>query len=126
MKIGMVTDTLGHLSFDKMLATAAGLGIQGLEFNAANWTSAPHFDVQKMVSDAGARKALSGALKSHNLELTALNAKFASRADRIIQISRLFFALCRMKLITIGVECCELKVVTLESTGKCFACACIR
>ena len=74
MKIGMVTDTLGHLSFEKMLATAAGLGIQGLEFNAANWTSAPHFDLKEMVSDSGARKVFSTALKNHNLELTALNA----------------------------------------------------
>ncbi len=74
MKIGMVTDTLGHLPFEKMLATAAGMGIQGLEFNAANWTSAPHFNLKSMISDAGARKAFSSALKNHNLELTALNA----------------------------------------------------
>ena len=74
MKIGMVTDTLGHLPFEKMLATASGMGIQGLEFNAANWTSAPHFELKKMVTDAGARKAFSAALKNHGLEFTALNA----------------------------------------------------
>ncbi len=33
MKIGMVTDSLGHLSFTEMLDTAARLGV---EFNAAN------------------------------------------------------------------------------------------
>jgi sugar phosphate isomerase/epimerase len=38
MKIGMVTGSLGHLSFDKMRDTAAQLGIKGVKFNAANWT----------------------------------------------------------------------------------------
>jgi hypothetical protein len=32
MRIGLVTDSLGHLSFDEMLETASGLGIQTLEF----------------------------------------------------------------------------------------------
>lgn len=36
MKIGMVTDSLGHLGLDQMLDTAAALGIKGVEFNAAN------------------------------------------------------------------------------------------
>ena len=34
MKIGMVSDSLGHLSFDAMLGTAAKLGVQGVEINA--------------------------------------------------------------------------------------------
>ena len=74
MKIGMVSDSLSHLGFEKMLATAAGMGIQGIEFNAANWTSAPHFDLQQLVADAGARKNFSAALKRFDLELVALNA----------------------------------------------------
>jgi sugar phosphate isomerase/epimerase len=74
MKIGMVSDSLGHLSFEKMLATASGLGIQGIEFNAANWTSAPHFDLKKLVAEAGARRNFAAALTKHELELVALNA----------------------------------------------------
>ena len=74
MKIGMVSDSLGHLPFDKMLATAAGLGIEGIEFNAANWTSAPHFNLKAMVSDAGERKKFTAELKSHGLQIVALNA----------------------------------------------------
>lgn len=51
MKPGMVTDSLGHLGFDRMLETAAKLGVRGLEFDAASWTSAPHMNV--MPADPG-------------------------------------------------------------------------
>ena len=74
MKIGMVSDSLGHLPLEKMLATASRMGIQGIEFNAANWTSAPHFNQTKMISDAAARKTFAAALKAQGLELVALNA----------------------------------------------------
>ena len=74
MKIGMVTDSLGHLSTKQMLNSAAELGISGLEFNACNWTSAPHFKLSAMLKDVTARKALQVELKVRNLELIALNA----------------------------------------------------
>lgn len=74
MKIGMVSDSLGHLPLEKMLATASRMGVQGIEFNAANWTSAPHFNLKKILSDAAARKYLKAALKSDGLEIVALNA----------------------------------------------------
>ena len=41
MKIGMITDSLGELSFDDLLGTAAELGIERLEFAAGNWSRAP-------------------------------------------------------------------------------------
>ncbi len=74
MKIGMVTDSLGHLPYGEMLDTATALGIQGLEFNACNWTSAPHFDLAGLANDKGQRKTLLSDLKSRGLELIALNA----------------------------------------------------
>jgi sugar phosphate isomerase/epimerase len=74
MKIGMVTDSLGHLSFDAMLDTAAGFGIQGVEFNAANWTSAPHLNLKSLLDNATARKAFKAAVTQRNLEIIALNA----------------------------------------------------
>jgi sugar phosphate isomerase/epimerase len=74
MKIGMVTDSLGHLSYAKMLDTAAALGIQGLEFNACNWTSAPHFNLAEMVKSKPARAKLQADLKARDLSLIALNA----------------------------------------------------
>lgn len=74
MKIGMVTDSLGHLPYMDVLNAAASLGISGLEFNACNWTSAPHFSLPVMVKNAGLRKSLLADLKARNLELMALNA----------------------------------------------------
>jgi sugar phosphate isomerase/epimerase len=74
MKIGMVSDSLGHLSSDDMLNTAAKLGIQGVEFNAANWTSAPHLNLKSLLSDVSARKTFVAAVKQRNLEIIAHNA----------------------------------------------------
>jgi sugar phosphate isomerase/epimerase len=74
MKIGMVTDSLGHLSLDDMLDTAARLGIIGVEFNAANWTSAPHMDLKALLDVPTERRKLLKSVKSRGLEIMALNA----------------------------------------------------
>jgi sugar phosphate isomerase/epimerase len=47
MKIGMVTDSLDHVSLEDMLHKASRLGGKGVEFNAANWTSAPHLNLKQ-------------------------------------------------------------------------------
>lgn len=70
----MVTDSLGHLSLDEMLDMAAGMGIAGVEFNACNWTSAPHMDLKELVKSAPAQKALREALNKRRLSLIAFNA----------------------------------------------------
>ncbi len=74
MKIGMVTDSLGHLSFIDMLDTAARLGIEGVEFNAANWTSAPHLDLKGLLENAAARREFLSAVERRGLSIAALNA----------------------------------------------------
>ena len=74
MKIGLVSDSLGHLAFEKMLDTAKAYGIAGVEVNSCNWTSAPHCDLAGLVKDAGKRKTFAGAFKSRGLDLIALNA----------------------------------------------------
>jgi sugar phosphate isomerase/epimerase len=74
MKIGMVTDSLGHLSLDDMLDTAARLGIKGVEFNAANWTSAPHMDLKALLNAPVERRSLLKSVTSRELEIIALNA----------------------------------------------------
>jgi len=70
----MVSDSLGHLARDEMLDAAARFGISGIEFNAANWTSALHLNIGEMLSSAGERKNLLTAVKLRGLEISALNA----------------------------------------------------
>ena len=74
MKIGLVSDSLGHLEFTGMLDTAKANGIAGVEINSANWTTAPHCDLARLVKDAGARKAFMKEFDKRGLELIALNA----------------------------------------------------
>jgi sugar phosphate isomerase/epimerase len=74
MKIGMVTDSLGHLSLGDMLDTAARLGIKGLEFNVANWTSAPHLNLRALLQSSAERRNFLTSVKKHGLEIIALNA----------------------------------------------------
>ena len=57
MKIGMITDSLGELSFDDLLGTAAELGIERLEFAAGNWSRAPHLALDRMLDSAPARES---------------------------------------------------------------------
>jgi sugar phosphate isomerase/epimerase len=74
MKIGMVTDSLGHLSFHDMLDTAARLGVKGVEFNAANWTSAPHLNLKALLESSAERRDFLTSIRKRGLEIIALNA----------------------------------------------------
>jgi len=74
MKIGIVSDSLGHLSFEELLDAAVELGVQGVEGNTGNWSSAPHIDLPALVTDAGARGRFLGSFERRGLELIALNA----------------------------------------------------
>ncbi len=73
MKIGLVSDSLGHLKFTDMLDAAKANGIAGVEINSANWTTAPHCDLSKLVKDADARKTFKKEFETRGLELIALN-----------------------------------------------------
>jgi sugar phosphate isomerase/epimerase len=73
MRIGLVTDSLSDLPLDKLLATAAGMGIAMLEFGCGNWSSAPHLQLDAMLESPAARKEFQAKLRDHGLELSALN-----------------------------------------------------
>ena len=73
MQIGLVTDSLGHLATDDMLATAARLGIERLEFGCGNWSSAPHVDLAALLDSGELRREFMVKLKGHGLSLSALN-----------------------------------------------------
>jgi sugar phosphate isomerase/epimerase len=73
MKIGMVTDSLGHLSLDELLPTAAELGLECLEFACGNWSTAPHLNLDRMLESEAARREFMAKLRDHGLEISALN-----------------------------------------------------
>ena len=69
----MITDSLGELSFDELLATAARLGIEMLEFAGGNWSRAPHLDLDRMLESAPARREFAAQLADHGMAISALN-----------------------------------------------------
>lgn len=73
MKIGMITDSLGSLSFHEMLSASAELGLETLEFACGNWSSAPHLDLDRLLDSEVARRDFIAAVRDHGLEIAALN-----------------------------------------------------
>ncbi len=73
MKIGLVTDGLGHMEFDQLLETASELGLQAIELGCGAWSQAPHVDRRALLNDPGARAALLSEVAAHGLEISALN-----------------------------------------------------
>ena len=73
MRIGMVTDSLGQLSLDELLQTAADLGIEMLEFPCGNWSSAPHVNLDAMLDSESMRAEFLAKLRGHGISLSALN-----------------------------------------------------
>ena len=73
MKIGLVTDSLGHLSFDDLLPTAARSGIEMLEFCCGGWSRAPHLNLDQLLESAPERATFLAKLRDHGFEISALN-----------------------------------------------------
>lgn len=73
MKIGMITDSLGDMSVDEVVKTAADLGIERLEFAGGNWSRAPHLKLDAMLESEAARREFLARLKDHGIALSALN-----------------------------------------------------
>lgn len=73
MRVGLVTDSLGHLSLDEMLPAAAEAGVELLELGCGNWSDAPHLDLDKLLGDASARRDFVAKIAGHGLGISALN-----------------------------------------------------
>jgi len=73
MRIGLNTDSLGHLPFDEMLDTVADLGVQTLEFCCGGWSSAPHVNLNLLVENEKERANFVAKVRDHGLEVDALN-----------------------------------------------------
>jgi sugar phosphate isomerase/epimerase len=73
MKIGMITDSLPDTDFETLLATAARLGLDMLEFGCGNWSSAPHLKLDRMLESDTERRNFGSRLSAHNIGISALN-----------------------------------------------------
>jgi sugar phosphate isomerase/epimerase len=74
VKLGFVSDSLGGMTFEDMLDTAARLGVAGVEVNTGGWSTAPHVDLAGMKDSAAARRAFLKAFADRGLEVISLNA----------------------------------------------------
>ena len=73
MKIGMLTDSLPHHSFDAMLDASAELGLECLEFATGNWSNAPHLNLDELLDSLPARQDFMAKITAHGLTISALN-----------------------------------------------------
>lgn len=73
MHLTLMTDSLGQLPFEEMLDTAAMLQIETLEIPTGGYSSAPHMDIDKLLSSAEERKKYLSAIESRGLKLEVLN-----------------------------------------------------
>lgn len=74
MKLGFVSDSLGGMSFTDMLDNAQRMGVSGVEVNTCGWSTAPHCDMQQLLSSATARSEFVNAFDARGLEIISLNA----------------------------------------------------
>ena len=73
MKIGMITDSLPDTDFETLLATAARLELDMLEFGCGNWSSAPHLKLDRMLESDSERRDFGSRLAAHGIGISALN-----------------------------------------------------
>lgn len=73
MKLGMITDSLGHLALEPMLEIAQDLGFEALEFACGNWSPAPHVDLERMLAEPQARRRFLAAVSRRGMSVCALN-----------------------------------------------------
>ena len=73
MKLGMITDSLAALPFDEVLDISMRLGLDMIELGCGNWSSAPHIDIDRLISSEQVRKELCAKVRGHGLTISALN-----------------------------------------------------
>lgn len=73
MRLCLNTDGLAHLPFEEMVETSKKLGIESLEIACGNWSSAPHIDLDAMISSEAARQKFMDTIHKNGLVLEALN-----------------------------------------------------
>jgi sugar phosphate isomerase/epimerase len=73
LALGLLTDSVAHLSLADALDLVADCGLTGVELATGAWSTAPHVDVRRLLDSAEEREALLAQLEERGLTLTALN-----------------------------------------------------
>ena len=73
MRIGLNTDSLGHLPFDEMLEIVGDLGIETVELCCGGWSTAPHVNLELLLEKESERENYLAKIRDHGLEIDALN-----------------------------------------------------
>ena len=74
MRIGLITDSVGHLPLEGALDLAQEHGLSSVEIATGNWSEGRHADLPTLVSSAEARAEFAEKISSRGLALSALNA----------------------------------------------------
>lgn len=74
VRVGLITDSVGHLPFEEALDLAHDLGLDSVEVATGNWSASPHADLPALVSSAEARSDFSEKISTRGLTLSALCA----------------------------------------------------
>lgn len=73
MKIGLVSDCLASQSFEQLLQTCKKMEIEQIELGIGNWSSAPHVDLDGLLSSESKRDEMKGLLKDYGITISAFN-----------------------------------------------------
>ncbi|WP_306370986.1 sugar phosphate isomerase/epimerase [Nocardiopsis sp. CC223A] len=91
-QIGLITDSVSHLTFEEALDLARDLGLSSVEVATGNWSESPHADLPALVSSAAAREEFAGRISDRGLALSALTANgnqlhpvSGPRQDRVVR-----------------------------------------
>jgi sugar phosphate isomerase/epimerase len=73
MDVGLYTDSLSGLPFERALDVAAESGVRSIEIATGGQSSAPHLDLDDLLANASSRARFLGAFEKRGLRLAALN-----------------------------------------------------
>jgi sugar phosphate isomerase/epimerase len=73
LTLGLLTDSVAHLTLEDTLDLAAECGLTGIELATGGWSTAPHLNLEALLASADERKTLFTQLQERGLTLTALN-----------------------------------------------------
>ena len=92
LELGLYTDSVQDHPFESALDLAARIGATGIEIATGGQSSAPHLQIEELLSDRGARASFASAFASRGLRIAALNCSawplHPVHGDRHVEIIR--------------------------------------